>query len=123
MSDPVDREAWVAAAKAEHAAKQKRFKEEYALADMESKTTILPKPIDLPKRDDVVVPIKREKPRASKDGKLKAIDVSEIEVAKPESAVPSKGTIDLRGTPLEKTSLSATICSTISTSLVVERCN
>jgi hypothetical protein len=103
MSDPVDREAWVAAAKAEHAAKQKRFKEEYALADMESKTTILPKPIDLPKRDDVVVPIKREKPKASKDGKLKTIDVSEIEVAKPESAVPSKGTIDLRGTPLEKT--------------------
>jgi len=103
VSDPVDREAWVAAAKAEHAAKQRNFKEAYALADMEAKTTILAKPIDLPKRDDVVVPIKREKPRASKDGKLKAIDVSEIEVAKPESAVPSKGTIDLRGTPLEKT--------------------
>ena len=94
MSDPVDREAWVAAAKAEHAAKQRNFKEAYALADMEAKTTILAKPIDLPKRDDMVVPIKREKPRASKDGKLKAIDVSEIEVAKPESAVPSKGTID-----------------------------
>jgi putative DNA primase/helicase len=103
----VDAAAMVAEMKAEHAAKRKRFKEEYALADMEAKTTILAKPIDLPSAK--VVPIKQadQKPKSSKDGKLKTtdIDVSEIEVPDVASipAVPSKGTIDLRGTPLEKT--------------------
>jgi hypothetical protein len=105
----VDAAAMVAEMKAKHAAEQKRFEQEFALADMEAKTTILAKPIDLPSAK--VVPIKRadQKPKASKDEKLKTIDidVSEIEVVRPDvasvAAVPSKGTIDLRGTPLEKT--------------------
>jgi hypothetical protein len=68
----VDAAAVVAAKKAEHAAKQKRFKEEYALADMKAKTTILDKPIPVKssKHNGLVVPIvarsKDEKPKAEK---------------------------------------------------------
>jgi putative DNA primase/helicase len=122
MSDPEKKVDWIAEEKAKQA-ERRRLKEEYALADMEAKTTILKHPIPVStgvasfeksnggaefdldkevqqlakaaeKKTKEVAKAKHEKPKAE-------IDTETLVASVP--AVPSKGTIDLRGTPLEKT--------------------
>jgi putative DNA primase/helicase len=127
VSDPeksVDAAAAVAAEYvAEQESRKRAFKEEYALADMEAKTTILKHPIpvstgvasfggaefDLDKEvqqlakaaEKKTKEVPKAKPKAKHEKPKAEIDTETLVASVP--AVPSKGTIDLRGTPLEKT--------------------